>query len=639
MVEINIKDGMRKRRFKIVFVLICVVAGCGAGFYFLIDYMAAESLRQRLASDDPDVLAAALVDAYNRWDGDIIDRILKELSSPSDTVRNVADKILRHHLKKHKDTNLLEQLRRIWEDAQNDIDLRERALHIIAAVAGKEWEDFFFSAKIWELEDPTSMWWDAASRYFERLADQKTYNRLLMWARSKDPQKCYTAVFLSRFLFKCFTDEQVEKLVDALAPLLVHRNLFIRATAAATLYKHLKKKHTKYILQALNDRTVSTEAATVREHLIETVRLLRLREAADRLYSIILNDVDDRIVQRAAAALAATGSDHYFKLAVGLLEEGANLPRVNLAGVMAFVGRMGGERAVRALVKSLMQPDPRLAKEAGTWLTICEPAAEDALIAALEAPTAQGRLEALSLLAKWAVKKSIPKLLKTALKEQPHVAEMMIMHLQYFPNTDVVPYLIKALEGKRGRVKAAIIDVLAFYRTPEAVAAVADGLLDRSQDVINTAQAKISDILRSLRNPPQNLNSIISRVMREYIAQLNCPTVKAFLTRALPKAKDIATTREIIIDALRQLRLQTSLIGTLSFRDDFNNINYILGNMLCDWWTLQLAKKLKEKGLSDLMEASYKAEKALQEFDPTGVERERNKKVVEQIKAALGLVK
>ena len=637
MAQERLTEAVSRLRKRVFVVLVCVVAAAAVGFYFLIDYMAVASLKQRLASDDPQVRAIALFDAYNRWGGAIIEHVFRELASPSDSVRNAADRILRHHLKKEPDRNLMERLKQTWKDERNDEDLRERALHILAAVAGKEWEDFFFSKEIWELDNPGSMWWDAACRYFERVADEKTYRRLLEWARSNDPQKCYTAVFLARFLFKRFSKEQVERLADAMAPLLVHENLFLRSTAAVTLYKYLEKKHTKYILRALEDRTTSTEAATVREHLLETVKRLRLKEAASRLYEIVLNDVDDRIVQRAAAALATLGSDRYFNLAVNLLENNPNLPPVNMAGVMALIGRIGGSRAVKVLARCLMRQNLRLVKEAGTWLALCEPAAEDAVIAALKAPTAQGRLEAFSILCNWEVKKAIPELVKTALKEQPHIAELMISHLQYFTDTEVVRYLLKAIGRTSGQVKAAIVDVLAFYRTPEAVAAVADALLDHSQEVTNSAQAKLSDIFRSLRNAPDNLDRIIEKVMREYIASLNCPGVKNLLQKGLPMAKSISVARDLLFSALRQLKLKTSLMGTISFRDDSNNIWYALGNLLCDWWTLKLAEKLCKAGLTDLKEASLKASLALQDYDPTGVEAEQNRKVVRRIKAALGL--
>ncbi|RKY15908.1 MAG: hypothetical protein DRP63_06315, partial [Planctomycetota bacterium] len=342
--EERIKEVARKRRWQVVVVIVCVVVGMVVGLYFLICYMADESLRERLESREPDVRAKALYEAYRRWGGRIIERVFKELSAPSDTVRNAADRILRHYLTEHPDRQMLERLRALWADDKNDTDLRERALHLLAAVADKSWEDFFFSPQIWELDNPTSMWWDAASRYFERVADNRTYKRLLEWAKAPDAQKNYTAAFLCRFVFKCFSKEQVGRLVDALAPLLVHQNGYIRAEAAATLYKYLTRKHKRYILQALQEEGGSNEAIRVREHMIEAVRRLRLREAAERLYKIVLSDIDDRVVQRAAAALAALGSQKFFNLAVSLLEGCAPLRATNLAGVMALVGRMGGAR-------------------------------------------------------------------------------------------------------------------------------------------------------------------------------------------------------------------------------------------------------------------------------------------------------
>jgi len=640
-VETRIKEVTRKRRWRVVVVIACVVAGMVVGLYFLISYMADESLRERLESKEPDVQAKALYEAYRRWGGKIIERVFKELSAPSDTVRNAADRILRHYLKKHPNRQMLERLRALWADNKNDTDLRERALHLLAAVADKSWEDFFFSPQIWELSNPTSMWWDAASRYFERLSDDRTYERLLEWAKARDPQKNYTAAFLSRFVFKCFSKEQVEHLVDALAPLLVHENGYIRAEAAATLYKHLTKKHKRYILQALQEEGGSNEAIRVREHMIEAVRRLRLREAADRLYRIVLNDIDDRVVQRAAAALATLGSEKFFNLAVSLLEGGAPLRATNLAGVMALVGRMGGARAVRALATCLMRREPRLVKEAGTWLALAEPAAEDALTKALKAPTVEGRLNAFKILCNWGVKKAIPTLLVTALKETPAVAENMILHLQYFPDTSVADHLLSILKRgiKSARVRAAVVDVLAFYRTPEAVCAVANALLDNAQEVTNTAQAKLSDIARSLRRSPNNLSEIIKKVIREFVLDLSCPSVRKFLTNTLPQVKSISVARDILFEALRKLKLQTSLLATLTFRDDQNNIQYAIGNMLCDYWTMKLAQELRKRGITDLQNASYKVGAALTNYDPTGIEKGQNKRVVEEIKAVLGLKK
>ena len=639
MVQERIIEATRKRKWQVVVVIVCVVVGMVVGLYFLICYMADESLRERLESRDPEIRAKALYEAYRRWGGRIIERVFKELSAPSDTVRNAADHILRHYLKRHPDRRMLERLRALWADDKNDTDLRERALHLLAAVADKSWEDFFFSPQIWELDNPTSMWWDAASRYFERVADDRTYKRLLEWAKAPDPQKNYTAAFLSRFVFKCFSKEQVERLVDALAPLLVHQNGYIRAEAAATLYKHLTRKHKRYILQALQEEGGSNEAIRVREHMIETVRRLRLREAADRLYRIVLNDIDDRVVQRAAAALATLGSEKFFNLAVSLLERGAPLRATNLAGVMALVGRMGGARAVRALASCLMRRNPRMVKEAGTWLALAEPAAEDALIKALKAPTVEGRLNAFKILCNWGVKEAIPTLIATALKERPAVAENMLLYLQYFPDCSVVDHLLAVL--KRGirsaRVRAAVVDVLAFYRTPEAVCAVADALVDDAQEVTNTAQAKLSDIARSLRRVPDNLSEIIKKVIREFVLNLSCPSVREFLINALPQVKSISVARDILFEALRKLKLQTSILATLTFRDDKNNIQYAIGNMLCDYWTMKLAQQLRKRGVTDLQDASYKVSAALTNYDPTGIEKEQNRQVVEQIKAALGL--
>jgi|GEM_PF-4395852 len=641
MAEERIKEVTKKRRWRVFAVIACVVAGMVVGLYFLISYMADESLRERLESNDPEVRAKALYEAYHRWGSKIIERVFGELSAPSDTVRNAADHILRHYLKRYPDRQMLERLRALWADDKNDTDLRERALHLLAAVADKSWEDFFFSPQIWELNNPTSMWWDAASRYFERVADERTFKRLLEWAKSHDPQKNYTAAFLSRFVFKCFSKEQVEHLVDALAPLLVHENGYIRAEAAATLYKHLTKKHKRYILQALQEEGGSNEAIRVREHMIEAVRKLRLREAADRLYRIVLNDIDDRIVQRAAAALATLGSEKYFNLAVNLLEGGVALRATNLAGIMALVGRMGGARAVKALATCLTRRDPRLVKEAGTWLALAEPAAEDALIKALKAPTVEGRLNAFKILCNWGVKEAIPTLLATALKETPAVAENMILYLQYFPDTSVVKHLLAIFKRgvKSARVRAALVDVLAFYRTPEAVCAVADALLDNAQEVTNTAQAKLSDIARSLRRAPNDLSEIVKNIVRDFVLDLSCPSVRKFLTNALPQAKSISVARDILFEALRKLKLQTSLLATLTFRDDKNNIQYAIGNMLCDYWTMKLAQQLRKRGVADLQDASYKVSAALTNYDPTGIEKEQNRQVVEKIKAALGLKK
>lgn len=548
----SIKEVVRKRRFHILLISIGVAVVL---VVVLVVTVPIVELRRRIEmfyyGEDKERIDALRWLVENVGGEKAFDFMLEALKNPNVDENTFAYELLDRRLKRGLDRRTARRLVEIWRDENLPRLSREHALFLLAEYGDKSLEPLFLEKNVW-LKGSA---WDAGCRYIKRLADEKTAEKLLSMLRSSDEEERLAAAFAIRFIRKKEFIKKSRELRKALLSLLKEDLVSLREEAMETLWDWVEREDEEEIVAAICEEERRLQSARVRQYGALALMHIGAKHRVPLLLSL-LSDTDGGVIEAAARALKGFADPSVIpKVRDRVFSRDADTV-IRLA-CLEILSAFDTPEAKSTLIQMLYLDDAKVVNRLlrVLWRIADESVVKGVTFAMERAKRAETRALCALLLGRLRRAELIETMGKVARNDVGIVASSVASAFNYMLNERALKVAIDIFDSEDldTENRIAMVSVLSFYRTPEAVRRLITGVghdIEKFRERCYFASSGIFSALDEL------LKGKKPDVMRFLARMVEAKTKKRIREGLRRYDNDFVKLYELLLDAVRRLPVE-----------------------------------------------------------------------------------
>jgi len=627
----SVKEAVRKRRFRIICLSVGIAVVLAA---VLVVMMPVVEMRRQVEifyyGEDRERMKALRWLVENAGEEKSLYFMLEALKRPNVDESTLAYELLVKRFKDEVKKETLERLVGMWRDESLPRLSREHALFLLAEFGDKSFEPIFLEKSVW-LKGSA---WDAGCRYIVRVADEKTAERLYQMLLSDDVEERLAAAFALRFIRKKPFVRQNEKLRKALLALLKEDLVALREEAMETLWDWVREEDEEAVIAAMFEKDRRLQSARVRQFGALALLTMGAKHRVPLLLSL-LSDGDGGVVEAAAKALKEFSDPSIIPKVRDKAFSDDSDTVVRLA-CLEILSAFDTPEAKSALVQMLYLDDVKVAHRLVRvlWRIADDGVVRGVTFALKRAKKPEIRAQCALLLGWLRRKELIDTLKKVAENDVGIVASSVASAFNYMLDEKALDAAMEifAAEELEDENRTAMVSVLSFYRTPEALRRLIKGIgygIERVREQCYFALNNIFSTLKELLLKRGRREPNIARTLRRLI---EANTKRRLMDGLKECGGDPIKVYGLLLNGIKELPLE--------FKEDrrllWNAVSLLLDDhhsrRLLEWFL-----KEKNKSRTDTLLLIKRFLDRLSEFDRSIDAYKNNKVLAEELLKMLEL--
>jgi HEAT repeat protein len=585
----------RKKRVRRIIKVCGGLAVLVAVLAILYPYLQVVWHTSKARGNDPDTRKAAL-----QWLADREVRSATGIFVEALNSTHGESKIAERALRQFKDTSILPDLLKIWNDKTAKAYARYNALQLIAELGDKSHENVFIDP----LAILSDRGWESSYDFLDMYADEKTLEKLLAMLGSGDARQERAAATALRYIREKPFIEDSEEVKSALAAKLSSSEVKVRQETAHALSEMAGEKQFPQLVAALDD-----EDPAVCCFAVMAIGRLKPEVAAKALPRLLekLLHPDGDICTAAAGSIINVGAAQALPRLVEILSD-KQTDSFSRAKVVGILKTVADPKAVEAITNALADPKANVAKAAA--VALIRVGGRDSVGPLVSTLNTTG-YESLQVVVAFALgmlaqKEAAPALVSAMKKGNPDLTRAAGEALLKAGAREYAPELALILQDTRAfpvsRREALII--LSQFRALLSVEMTVDALSDELEGVreeaANAAKQLSADLLASGKQDLEAARAVLVEAAGFMLQK----GIGKELGDSLGGAKSFDQMNQTMFAAMRRLDEKNT--------HDFDLLERTLARAKGIYWTSLLRGEFAKRGLSQ--EQLAQAAGALREY-------------------------